>query len=1607
MPRSNPSRLALALAAIVSLSAFPLKAQESVYGGAFPGLNGTLSNLIDFEQQSGKGAAIANFFRNWEDGNGSLGFPTAAMSGFRNHGSIPMISWQPRGHRADSHYKLANILNGDFDNFIRNWALSAKAWGHPFFLRFAHEMNGNWYPWCAGVNGNTAQDYIAAWRHVRDIFTRNGVTNVTWVWCPNTSYSGSTPINQLYPGDNYVDWTSADVYNRITNNWGHFSVRGGPTLGDIIALAPGKPIMIAETGCHRDDDKAGTPPGSKAQWYRTVMKDYLKNSMPRIKAWVYFNGNNPDGNNWRIDTSADVLAAYRESIGLSYYSDNKYGSITDSPIRPLPNDAKATDTMAPFVSIDLPRVNFVHAGMTNEIRTHASDKSGITKVEYSVNGVLQHTETLFPYQYFWPTPSGPGLSYTIACKAFDGQGNTATSTIQVLSVNPPPAITGVAATDGAHTDKIRVTWNSASGANGYDIWRNTTNSTTGAVKLNTDPVTATTYDDTTPEYTTSYHYWVCAVADSGPGLFGSPDAGHRSLPAAPPAPAGLHATDGLHNLHTLVAWNNTSGATGYQVWRNTVNNSSTASLIATITQNSHQDTDVPYAVNHYYWAKAVNDGGTSAFSNVGAGYRGTLPTISDITNRTINQDSDTGAISFTIGDVHTPASELQLSATSSDTALLPAGNIVFGGSGASRTFTATPAPGQSGTATVIVTVTDADGGQNADAFILSVNARPVVSPISDVSIPVNTSTGNIAFTVTDLETASTSLTLTASSSNTTLVPNNNIALGGGGQNRTIALTPATGIAGTAGITVTVSDGLASSSETFYLSVLDNTRALWTAATATTHDWSHGSNWLGGFPPAGGPSTSITFLTGSPLPQGTVVSNQNLASPFILNSLMLSGGGPESPSGAVRISGGSLRFQTSPGGSTPVIHLAADNGAGLIYQLASPLILDNTLTIDGGGTASFVIEGPVSGSGGITKSGTADLTISGDNSHSGNTIVRAAGTLKATHPNALGSAPLQINTGAVSPLIRLHIDGDGNDGVIAMPVGFAGNSNITTTIDVSNNGGANTGNIIRLNGPTTGWGNNATLNVTGSHGYGLHIARLRSTGGISGTETFNPTSAPLTIGEYQGANNATTLALNGSHTGNAITGPIVNGSSVVSLSKNQSGTWLLGGANTFTGTTFINGGTLAISNNTALGGTSNGTTVSGNGGGVLELRGGVTAAEPITLNGRSSGEHLLNGNGTNTLTGAFSLGTGGNAYFIRSASGKLVIATPVAMIDSTANKILHVTGDGDIGFSGGVNPGSGALGISKTGTGTLLLTGSADHNGTTTVSGGTLVAACDLTTTSALTITTGGRFSGNGNISAPTVIGGVHAPGMSAGSQTFTGPLSYEATSRIEWELAADTTDDGSFDSIIADETTIESGAAIDLVFNAPGSSVDFTAAFWQQPRSWSVVTANSLTGSFTLGSVGTDSFGRSHDSIGSFTLHRVGSSVMAIWTPDTPSLAWKTHWFGEEASDPGIAGDLADPDGDGIPNLVEYALGAIPTEAAPSGIRCETENGELTMTYTLLKAATDITVNPEWSTTLDGWSTTGITREVIADDGTLQTIRATVPMTGEPRILMRLRVTRL
>jgi extracellular elastinolytic metalloproteinase len=204
-----------------------------------------------------------------------------------------------------------------------------------------------------------------------------------------------------------------------------------------------------------------------------------------------------------------------------------------------------------------------------------------------------------------------------------------------------------------------------------------------------------------------------------------------------------------------------------------------------------------------------DDGGTN-----------TAPTVTAITSQTTSEDTASGAIAFTVSDVETAAASLTVSGSSSNTTLVPNASLVFGGAGANRTVTATPAANQSGSATVTLTVSDGSltASTSFALTVTAVNDPPTISALAAQSTAEDVPTAAIAFTVGDVETATGSLVVSASSSNPALVPNASLALGGSGASRTIVATPSANQSGSATITVTVSDGSLTASTSFALTV---------------------------------------------------------------------------------------------------------------------------------------------------------------------------------------------------------------------------------------------------------------------------------------------------------------------------------------------------------------------------------------------------------------------------------------------------------------------------------------------------------------------------------------------------------------------------------------------------------------------------------------------------------------------------------------------------------------------------------------------------------------------------------------------------------------------
>jgi beta-mannanase len=294
------------------------------------------------EEMTGKKLSILNFsspFANCPTSGAACSyynFPVNEMNSIRSHGSIPFFSWASQSIPStvnEPNFQLADVISGTYDSYIEKWATAAKNWGHPFYLRFNWEMNGRWFPWSEGVNGNKSGEFVTAWRHVHDIFARVGATNVNWVWCPNIDPDNIfLNLQSQYPGDNYVDWTGLDGYNWGTNpakpdRWRSFDQLYKSTYDKIVStIAPSKPMIVSEVG----STEYG---GSKAAWI-TDMLAKIPANYPKIHGLLWFEQFD-DGMDWPLETSASATSAFAAGIQNPAYASNTFGTLSGSTISPL------------------------------------------------------------------------------------------------------------------------------------------------------------------------------------------------------------------------------------------------------------------------------------------------------------------------------------------------------------------------------------------------------------------------------------------------------------------------------------------------------------------------------------------------------------------------------------------------------------------------------------------------------------------------------------------------------------------------------------------------------------------------------------------------------------------------------------------------------------------------------------------------------------------------------------------------------------------------------------------------------------------------------------------------------------------------------------------------------------------------------------------------------------------------------------------------------------------------------------------------------------------------------------------------------------------------
>lgn len=295
-----------ALAGMCSATAAADDRSQIIYG-VFAG-NGSVADAASF---TGKTPGVKTLFEDFDHTH--VAKAEGDLTQAWNEGTVPILTWElgakgndPK-HTPNSDIDV-RIAQGQKDTYIDDYASMIHRYvagpdgrigtndDRKVYLRIAHEMNGNWYPWSSS-KAQKPSDYVNAWRHIHEHFDAAGLTsrNVQYMWIPmgcgpsGLCVSHDHPVKDYYPGSQYVDWVGVDAYN-----WGTTPNKGGwqqpdalltKPLNEVSAIAPGKPLAIPEIG-------SADTGGDKKQWFNDLygFSSYFHTTNGgSIKLMSYFN----------------------------------------------------------------------------------------------------------------------------------------------------------------------------------------------------------------------------------------------------------------------------------------------------------------------------------------------------------------------------------------------------------------------------------------------------------------------------------------------------------------------------------------------------------------------------------------------------------------------------------------------------------------------------------------------------------------------------------------------------------------------------------------------------------------------------------------------------------------------------------------------------------------------------------------------------------------------------------------------------------------------------------------------------------------------------------------------------------------------------------------------------------------------------------------------------------------------------------------------------------------------------------------------------------------------------------------------------------------------
>lgn len=222
-------------------------------------------------------------------------FATSFARAIFAHGVRPFVQIDP------TDASISGIAAGVYDGYLRLYADDVREFGHAVLIGFGHEMNATTYPW--GYGRVSAATFVAAWRHIVELFQDEGAENVTWLWTLQADGPGTGPIASWWPGSRYVTWVGIDGYYYTRSDT--FAKVFGKTIDQVRALT-GKPVLLSETAV-----------GPRAGQYFGIQDLFAGMRRYKTLGLVWFDKKQDDGiyhQDWRIEDDQLAEDAFRLGI---------------------------------------------------------------------------------------------------------------------------------------------------------------------------------------------------------------------------------------------------------------------------------------------------------------------------------------------------------------------------------------------------------------------------------------------------------------------------------------------------------------------------------------------------------------------------------------------------------------------------------------------------------------------------------------------------------------------------------------------------------------------------------------------------------------------------------------------------------------------------------------------------------------------------------------------------------------------------------------------------------------------------------------------------------------------------------------------------------------------------------------------------------------------------------------------------------------------------------------------------------------------------------------------------------------------------------------------